>query len=115
MDTVIPGTVISHGAVLLVTDRSFAPVCRERERHVDQWLFREFYIYVSSLFSIVEYFNFSRPPSFDGETGEVGGTIMVTSSANKNHHISVMHHRVAIKHHFKEDEILCALICLGHD
>ena len=51
MDTVIPGTVISHGAVLLVTDRSFAPVCRERERHVDQWLFREF-MFDSSLFSM---------------------------------------------------------------
>ena len=75
---ILPLMHYPHGAVLVVTDRNFAPACRLRERHVGQWLFKEFFIFVFSLFSIVEYFIFSRPSSDDGGTAEVGGTIMVT-------------------------------------
>ena len=43
---------LEHGAVLM-TDGKFALVCRLLERHVGQCLFEEFFIFVSSLFSIV--------------------------------------------------------------
>ena len=34
--------ILTHGTTVIVTDGNFAPVCHLRERHVDQWLFREF-------------------------------------------------------------------------
>ena len=71
----LPVHMCQHAAVL-VTDGNFEPKMWSPGKSCRTIFLRIFFI--SSLFSIVEYFNFSRPPSFDGATAEVGGTIMVT-------------------------------------
>ena len=57
-------------------DGRFSPVlvlCCLWECHLGQWLFKKFFIIVSSLFSLVKYLHFSRPPPpmMAGVTAEV--------------------------------------------